>query len=264
MNRIKRNRLATWLTSLSLMVSLCAGILVTDKASAQSAQAGLKGTEQSTPANEATYPTLARYATDLTALARKGRLDPVTGRSAEISRTVNILSRDVHSNPVLIGEPGLGVAEIAQGLAQRIVTGDVPESLRTKRLFSLSLDALAAQAKNSSEFTTRLQAVLAEVEGANGQIILFVDQLHQYVGTYASPIATDAMRTALGKSQLRIVGATTSNAYAEYISGDASISKLFQPVTVGDGASADSKDAQDTDNDGNEKSDSNNKQFKGD
>src|SRR5205814_628502 len=125
----------------------------------------------------------------------------------------------------------------------------VPESLRDKRLFSLSLDALVAQAKNSGEFTTRLQAVLAEVEGANGQVILFVDQLHQFVGTYATPIATDAMRAALAKSRLRIVGATTSNAYAEYIAGDTSISNLFQPVTVSDNSDADSTGDQKTDSD---------------
>src|SRR6266852_5675271 len=169
-NRIKRYRVATWLTSLSLMVSLCLGILVTDRASAQSA-----------PPNQVTYPELARYATDLTELARAGRLEPVMGRNAEISRTISILSRDIHQNPVLIGEAGPGVAAIAQGLALRIATGEVPESLSDKRLFSLSLDALAAQAKNSDEFTARLQAVLAEGESADGQIILFVDQLHQFV-----------------------------------------------------------------------------------
>ncbi len=218
-NRTKRYRVATWLTSFSLMVSLCLGILVTDRASAQSTPGASQSTEQSAPTNQATYPELARYATDLTELARAGRLEPVMGRNAEISRTIAILSRDSHHNPVLIGEAGLGVAAIAQGLAQRIATGEVPESLSDKRLFSLSLDALAAKAKNSGEFTARLQAVLAEVESADGQIILFVDQLHQFVGTYAAPIATDAIRAALGRNRLRIVGATTSIAYAEYILG---------------------------------------------
>src|SRR5216684_1758150 len=263
-NRIKHYRVATWLTSFSLMVSLCLGILVTDRASAQSTPGVFQAADQSARTNQAVYPELARYATDLTALARVGRLDPVMGRNAEISRTIEMLSLQNHNNPVLIGEPGPGVAEIAAALAQRIVTGEVPESLRTKHLFSLSLDALVAHAKNSSEFTTRLQAVLAEVESADGQVILFVDQLHQFVGTYAAPIAADAVRAALGQSRLRIVGATTSIAYAEYIASDASISRFFQPVQVSDGVNgADSTDAQKTDNKGNDNSDNNDRQFKG-
>src|SRR5438270_2141225 len=265
MNRIKHYRVAAWLTSLSLMVSMCCGILVTDRASAQSAPAVPPGVNQPVRTSQATYPELTRYATDLTALAHEGRLDPVTGRTAEIRRTVEILSLDSRNNPVLIGEAGPDVAEIAQGLAQRIADGDVPESLRNKHLFSLSLDALAAKAKNSSEFTVRLQAVLAEVESADGQIILFVDQLHQYVGTYAAPIATDAVRAALGQSRVRIVGATTPSAYAEYIAGDASISRLFQPVQVSDGTSgADSTSDQKTDKEDNDKSDNDGRQFKGD
>ncbi|HMJ26419.1 MAG TPA: hypothetical protein VK475_11340, partial [Pyrinomonadaceae bacterium] len=149
MNRIKRSRAATWLTTLALMVSLCLGILVTDQASAQSAP----GAGKPVRTTEATYPELARYATDLTALARAGRLDPVTGHNAEIRRAISILSQETHNNPVLIGESGPDVAQIAQGLAQRIATGDTPENLQSKRLFSLSLDALAAGAKNSNEFT---------------------------------------------------------------------------------------------------------------
>src|SRR6266550_1208249 len=163
MIRTKQYRATTWLTSFSLMVSLCLGILVTDRASAQTASGVPQGADQPVRANQDTYPELARYATDLTALARAGRLEPVVGRNIEISRTVEILSLDIRNNPVLVGEPGLGVAEVAQGLAQRIATGEVPESLRNKRLFSLSLDALVARAKNSKEFTTPLQAVLAEV-----------------------------------------------------------------------------------------------------
>src|SRR2546421_4188102 len=263
MNRIKQHRVATWLTSLSLVVSLSFGILVTDRASAQSAPNVPQGVNQPVRASQDTYPELTRYATDLTALAHEGRLDPVIGRTAEIRRTVEILSLDSHNNPVLIGEAGPGMAEIAQGLAQRIAAGEVPEGLRNKRLFSLSLDALAAKAKNSSEFTSRLQAVLAEVESADGQVILFVDQLHQYVGTYAEPIATEAMRKALGQGHLRIVGATTSNAYAEYIAADTSVSDLFQPVKVSDvAADADSTADQKTDN--RESNDSNDNRFKGD
>ena len=209
------------------------GILVGDRASAQSSQGASQPADNSARSSEATYPTLSRYATDLTKQAREGRLESVTGHDAEISRTVEILSSDnAHNNPVLLGEAGLGVAEIAQGLAQRIASGDVPESLRDKRLFSLSLDALAANVKNSGEFTARLQEVFAEVEGAKGQVILFVDQLHQFVGTYANQVATDTVRAALEHGQLRIVGATTPNAYAEYIAGDATVSGLFQQVRV--------------------------------
>ena len=237
MNRIKQYRVAAGLTSISLMVSLCLGILVTDRASAQSAPRGSERTVQSLRPNQAVYPELARYATDFTALARAGRLEPVVGRNAEIRRTIEILSLDTHNNPVLIGESGPSFAEIARGLAQRIATGEVPESLRDKRLFNLSLDALAAKAENSSEFTTRLQAVLADVEDSDGQVILFVDQLHQFVGTYAAPSTTDAVRAALGQHRLHIVGATTSDAYAQYIAGDTLISGLFQPVLVSDGAS---------------------------
>ncbi len=237
MKRIRPYRVAAWLTFFSLLVSLCTGILVGDRASAQSPQGASQPADNSARPNEATYPTLSRYATDLTRQAREGRLKPVTGREAEISRTVEILSRDAHKNPVLMSEPGPGVAEIAQGLAQRIASGGVPESLRGKRLFSLSLDALAAHAKNSSEFTDRLQAVLTEVENSKGQVILFVDQLHQFIGTFAAPLATDIVKAELEHGQLRIVGATTPGAYAEYIAGDKEVSRLFQQVRVDEGRS---------------------------
>src|SRR5260370_14401997 len=155
-NRIKHYRVARWLPSLSLMVSLCLGILVTDRASAQSTPGVSQSTNQSATANQVTYPDLARYATDLTELARAGRLEPVMGRNAEISRTISILSRDVHQNPVLIGEAGPGVAAIAQGLALRIATGEAPESMSDKSLFSVSLDDMAAYSNNSHVVHARL------------------------------------------------------------------------------------------------------------
>ena len=166
MNRIKIRRVAACATALSLVASLCAGILVGDRASAQSTQANSRTADQSASAASATYPELSRYATDLTQQASSGLLQPVVGRDAEINRAIEILSRDSHSNPVVIGEAGPGVAEVAHGLAQRIADGDVPESLRDKRLFSLSIDALVDRAKDSNEITARLQAVLAEVDDA--------------------------------------------------------------------------------------------------
>ena len=184
--------------------------MVGDRANAASPQGLSQPTDKSERSGKASYPTLSRYAIDLTKQARQGQLDPVTGHDIEISRTLEILSGDTDHNPVLVGESGSSTSVIAEGLAQRIASGDVPESLRDKRLFSLSLDALAAHAKNSGEFTARLKAVFAEVESSKGRIILFVDQLHQYVGTYAARIASDMLRDSLEHSHLRIVGGTSA------------------------------------------------------
>ena len=202
MIRSKR-RLGAWLTCASLVVSLCTGILVGDRASAQSRENTSRLSGQSAQSDKAMYPALSRYAADLTGLARAGRLEVVINRDAEINRAVQILSRDTHLNPVLIGEAGLGVAQVAQGLAQRMVSGDVPENLRGKRLFSLSLDALVANVKDTSEFASRLNDVLTEAENSKGEVILFVDQLHQYVGSYASKVATDIWRVCHPRFRLR-------------------------------------------------------------
>ncbi|HVS81225.1 MAG TPA: S8 family serine peptidase [Pyrinomonadaceae bacterium] len=263
MKRIRPSRVAAWLTCFSLVASLSTGILVGDRANAQSSQGASQLADNSARTSEVAYPTLSRYATDLTKQAREGRLESVIGRDAEISRTVGILSRDTHNNAVLIGESGLITTQIAQGLALRIATSDVPESLRDKSLFSLNLDALAFHAKDSSEFTARLQAILAEVERAKGQVILFVDQLHQFVGTFAAPAASDALRAALERRDLRIVGATSPAAYAEYIADDATVSRLFEQIRVDVGADETAEASKDN-KEGDSKSNSDGEQFTGD
>ncbi len=235
MNRIKPYRVAAWLTCFSLVASLSTGILVGDRANAQSSPGASQVADNSARTSEPRYPTISRYATDLTKRAREGRLEPVIDHDAEINRTIEVLRRDKHNNPVLIGEGSLLTAQIAQGLALRMASEDVPESLRGTALFSLNLDALAAHAKDSSEFAARLNSVLAEVESAQGRVILFVDQLHQYVGTFATQAVTDSVRGALDSGRVRVIGATTPEAYTEYIAGDTSLSALFQQVRVGEG-----------------------------
>ena len=233
MKRIKHRRVTAWLTCLSVSLSLCTGILVGDRANAQSAQ-NARSLNARAALSKAGYPMLSRYATDLTQQASEGRLEPVKGHDIEISRIIDVLSSDSNKNPVVISELGLVTVQIAQGLAQRVAAGNTPESLRSKRILSLNLDALAANAKTGNEFTAHVQAVLAEAENAKGEIILFVDQLHQFVGAYAAQISTETMRASLEQGKIRIVGATTPNLYAEYIASDQELSALFQQVQVSD------------------------------
>ncbi|HLL74237.1 MAG TPA: ATP-dependent chaperone ClpB [Pyrinomonadaceae bacterium] len=186
---------------------------------------------------EANYQALAKYAKDLTDLARQGKLDPVIGRDDEIRRTVQVLSRRTKNNPVLIGEPGVGKTAIVEGLAQRIVSGDVPETLRNKRLVGLDLGSMLAGAKYRGEFEDRLKAVLKEIENAKGQIVLFIDELHTLVGAGAAEGAIDAsnmLKPALARGELRCVGATTLNEYKKHIEKDAALERRFQQVYVGE------------------------------
>src|SRR5277367_3153332 len=202
------------------------------------ALAGVRGTQRVTSQTpEATYEALEKYARDLTDLARRSKLDPVIGRDEEIRRVMQILARRTKNNPVLIGEPGVGKTAIVEGLAQRIVSRDVPDVLKTKRLVALDLAALVAGAKFRGEFEDRLKAVLKEITEAEGQIILFIDELHTLVGAGAAEGAMDAsnmLKPALARGELRAIGATTLNEYKKYIEKDPALERRFQPVFVGE------------------------------
>src|SRR2546422_1083123 len=198
----------------------------------------VRGNQRVTDQNpEGKYQAVDKYGRDLTELARKNKIDPVIGRDEEIRRVIQVLSRRTKNNPVLIGEPGVGKTAIVEGLAQRIVRGDVPEGLKDKRVFALDIGAVLAGAKYRGEFEERLKAVLKEIAASQGQIILFIDELHTVVGAGAAEGAVDAanlLKPMLARGELHAIGATTLDEYRKHIEKDAALERRFQPVMVGE------------------------------
>jgi ATP-dependent Clp protease ATP-binding subunit ClpB len=224
--------------SVDHIVVAWASLLETDRETLLNALRSIRGSARITSENpEETFASLEKYGRDLTALARAGKLDPVIGRDDEIRRVIQVLSRRTKNNPVLIGEPGVGKTAIVEGLALRIIEGDVPESLRDRRIIALDLGSMVAGAKYRGEFEERMKAVLKEIEDAEGDVVTFIDELHTIVGAGASEGAMDAgnmIKPLLARGELRLIGATTLDEYRQYIEKDAALERRFQQVFVGE------------------------------
>ena len=227
------------LTALAMVKSKAREALEAGGVNAQALNSAIndvrKGRTADSASAEDSYDALKKYARDLTEAAREGKIDPIIGRDEEIRRSMQVLSRRTKNNPVLIGEPGVGKTAIAEGLAMRIIDGDVPESLKNKKLMALDMGALIAGAKYRGEFEERLKAVLNEVTDAAGEIILFIDEMHTLVGAGKSEGAMDAsnlIKPALARGELHCVGATTLDEYRKHVEKDAALARRFQPVMV--------------------------------